>query len=79
MRIIVVGGGIAGLGAADRLRDDGHDIVLLEQDTEVGGRCRSVLWHGVWAVTGAFAFLGAESNLSDLARKLGIDQPDGLA
>jgi protoporphyrinogen/coproporphyrinogen III oxidase len=79
MRVIVIGGGIAGLGAADRLRDDGHEVVLLEQDSEPGGRCRSVLWHGVWAVTGAFAFLGAETNLADLARKLGIDQPDGLA
>ncbi|WP_322516557.1 FAD-dependent oxidoreductase [Rhodopseudomonas palustris] len=78
MRIIVVGGGIAGLGAAHRLREDGHEVVLLEQDTEPGGRCRSVEWHGVWAVTGAFAFLGAETNLIDLARKLGIDQPDGM-
>lgn len=78
MRIIVVGGGIAGMGAADRLREAGHDIVLLEQDAEAGGRCRSVQWHGVWAVTGAFAFLGAETNLTDLARKLGIDQPDGM-
>ncbi|ABD08073.1 Amine oxidase [Rhodopseudomonas palustris HaA2] len=78
MRVIVVGGGIAGLGAAHRLREDGHEVVLLEQDTEAGGRCRSVHWHGVWAVTGAFAFLGAETNLTDLARKLGIDQPDGM-
>jgi len=78
MRVIVVGGGIAGMGAADRLRDDGHEVVLLEQDTEAGGRCRSVHWNGVWAVTGAFAFLGAETNLTDLARKLGIDQPDGM-
>ncbi|RED27269.1 oxygen-dependent protoporphyrinogen oxidase [Rhodopseudomonas thermotolerans] len=78
MRIIVVGGGIAGMGAADRLREAGHDIVLLEQDAEAGGRCRSVQWHGVWAVTGAFAFLCAETNLTDLARKLGIDQPDGM-
>jgi oxygen-dependent protoporphyrinogen oxidase len=38
-----------------------------------------VLWQGVWAVTGAFAFLGAETNLIDLARKLGIYQPDTVA
>lgn len=79
MRVIVVGGGIAGLGAAFRLREAGHAVVLLEKDTEVGGRCRSVLWNGVWAVTGAFAFLGSETNLTEQAKKLGIHQPDQLA
>lgn len=79
MRVVVVGGGIAGLGAAFRLREAGHQVVLVEQDAEAGGRCRSVLWNGVWAVTGAFAFLGAETNLTDLADKLGIHQPDQLA
>ena len=78
MRVIVVGGGIAGLGAAFRLREAGHEVVLLEKDAEPGGRCRSVLWNGVWAVTGAFAYVGAETNLLDQARKLGIDAPEGL-
>ncbi len=79
MRVIVVGGGIAGLGAAYRLREAGHDVTVLEKDGEPGGRCRSVQWHGIWAVTGAFAFLGAETNLIDLARKLDIYQPEALA
>ncbi len=61
MRAIVVGGGIAGLGAAFRLREAGHEVVLLEKESEPGGRCRSVLWNGVWAVTGALAYLGAET------------------
>lgn len=79
MRVIVVGGGIAGLAAAFRLREEGHEVVLLEKDDEPGGRCRSVPWHGVWAVTGAFAFLGAETNLIEQARKLGIyDEPQAL-
>ena len=42
MRVIVVGAGIAGLGAAYKLREEGHEVVLLEKDTEPGGRCRSV-------------------------------------
>lgn len=77
-RVIVVGGGIAGLGAALRLREAGHEVVLLEKASEAGGRCRSVYWQGVWAVTGAFAFLGAETNLVELAQKLDIYQPDQL-
>jgi oxygen-dependent protoporphyrinogen oxidase len=75
MRVIVVGGGIAGLGAAWRLRELGHEVVLLERHAEPGGRCRSVPWHGQWAATGAVAFLGAEANLLEQARKLGIDGP----
>lgn len=75
MRVIVVGGGIAGLGAAWRLRELGHEVVLLEQEPEPGGRCRAVQWRGHWAVTGAVAFLGAETNLLDQARRLGIDGP----
>jgi len=78
MRVIVVGGGIAGLGAAYHLREKGHQVVLLEKEQEPGGRCRSVLWNGVWAVTGAFAFLGAENNLIALSEKLGLHRPDDL-
>mgnify|MGYP000550622320 CR=1 FL=1 len=79
MRVIVVGAGIAGLGAAFRLRELGHEVVLLEKDGEPGGRCRSVLWHGIWAVTGAFAFLGSETGLIEQATKLGLYTPDQLS
>lgn len=78
MRVIIVGGGIAGLGAAWRLRELGHEVVLLEQEAEPGGRCRSVHWQGRWADTGAVAFLGSEDNLLEQARKLGIGGPDQL-
>ena len=79
MRVIVVGAGIAGLGAAYRLRELGHEVVLLEKDAEPGGRCRSVPWHGLWPVTGAFAFLGSETNLIEQATKLGLYTPDQLS
>ncbi|MBS0593803.1 MAG: FAD-dependent oxidoreductase [Proteobacteria bacterium] len=79
MRVIVVGAGIAGLGAAYRLREEGHEVVLLEKAAEPGGRCRSVQWQGLWAVTGAFAFLGSETNLVEQAQKLGLYTPDQLS
>jgi oxygen-dependent protoporphyrinogen oxidase len=77
--VIVVGAGIAGLGAAYRLREAGHEVVLLEKDAEPGGRCRSVQWHGLWAVTGAFAFLGSETNLVEQAQKIGLYTADQLS
>jgi oxygen-dependent protoporphyrinogen oxidase len=38
LRVVVVGAGLAGLGAAWRLAREGCDVVLLERETRVGGR-----------------------------------------
>jgi phytoene desaturase len=37
-RAVVVGGGVGGLAAAIRLRGNGHDVVLLERNDELGGK-----------------------------------------
>lgn len=72
MHIAIVGAGIAGLGAALRLRDLGHQVTIFDRNTDAGGRCRSVHWQGGWRITGAFAFISSETNLIDQARALGI-------
>ncbi|AHG03346.1 phytoene dehydrogenase [Halobacterium sp. DL1] len=40
-RVVVVGGGLAGLVAARHLAEDGCDVTLYERDPDVGGRVRS--------------------------------------
>jgi len=40
--IVVLGGGIAGLGAAAALAEAGSDCVVLEREPEPGGHCRSL-------------------------------------
>ena len=43
---IVIGGGLAGLTAANALAGDGHKVVLLEQSQHLGGRAITQQDHG---------------------------------
>lgn len=36
-KILVVGGGVAGLSAADALAELGHDVELVEKEASLGG------------------------------------------
>ncbi|MEP7201047.1 MAG: NAD(P)/FAD-dependent oxidoreductase [Ilumatobacteraceae bacterium] len=42
MRIVVVGAGMAGLAATQRLIQDGHHVTLIEGGARLGGRARTV-------------------------------------
>jgi oxygen-dependent protoporphyrinogen oxidase len=77
-RVVVVGGGIAGLAAAHRLRDANPDldIVLLEQADRLGGKIHTMSFAGVPVETGAETFVvreqGAESAVLALAGRVGL-------
>lgn len=76
MHVAVVGGGMAGLAAAWRLRRHGHAVTILDANADLGGRCRSFQWHGRWLIRGAAAFVGSEKNLIEQARELGVYTPE---
>jgi protoporphyrinogen/coproporphyrinogen III oxidase len=79
MRIVVVGGGIAGLAAAHRASSLGADVLVVEQSPVVGGKLRAAaLPSGEWVEAGAEAFAvrdpqtGAPSAAADLVEELGL-------
>ncbi len=58
-RVIVVGAGISGLVAACRLADAGHEVLVLEQADEPGGKIGVVQRDGYLLERGPNSFLGS--------------------
>ncbi|MBU2662383.1 protoporphyrinogen oxidase [Actinoplanes bogorensis] len=81
-RVAVIGGGIAGLAAAVRLRDltpPDTEIIVYEQSGALGGKLRTGELAGVSVERGAESFLmtgsdGAESAAVGLVRRLGLER-----
>ena len=71
--VVVVGGGIAGLAAAHRLRAQGRDVLLLEASPQVGGVLRRREVAGVGVDVGAEAMLNRRPEGVALAAELGLD------
>lgn len=67
--IVIVGAGMAGLGAALTLRRAGHDVVVLERLGEVGGLARSVEFKGhVFDVGPHYFFLDVSPEVNALVQ-----------
>jgi oxygen-dependent protoporphyrinogen oxidase len=71
-RVVVVGGGVAGLTAARDLVAAGHDVLLLESSSRVGGKLHRTPVAGVTVDVGAEAMLNRRPEGVDLARSLGL-------
>jgi len=73
-RVVIVGGGVAGLAAAQALSaaDDAPQVTLLESSGRVGGRIRTVPFGGVQLDVGPDALLSRAPGGVELCRSLGL-------
>lgn len=71
--IVVVGAGIAGLGAARALNDSGHRVIVVEARDRVGGRIHTTMIGSQPVDLGASWIHGVDVNpLTDLAVRAGL-------
>src|SRR5258708_20021112 len=70
--VIVVGGGIAGLGAAVRLKDRGLEPLVLEAESRVGGRMTTDRVNGFVVDRGVTLFGNAFPSMRALVMRLGL-------
>src|SRR5207245_8352709 len=68
--VIVIGGGIAGLGAALRLKDRGLDPLVLEAESRVGGRMTTDRVNGFVIDRGVTLLGNAFGSMRALVRRL---------
>lgn len=71
--VVVVGAGLAGLTAADRIASAGHDVLVLEGRDRVGGRVLSVTVAGVKVDAGATWVAPHHAAVRELATRLGCE------
>jgi squalene-associated FAD-dependent desaturase len=73
MKVVVVGGGIAGLAAATRLVDGGHEVTLFERRATLGGRAFSVVDETTGDVidNGQHLFMGCYRALRAFLERIG--------
>lgn len=74
-QVAVIGGGIAGLGAAYTLKRAGVDVTVFESAPEAGGRIRSQQWGGAWVDRGAEFIADTDlSHFRPVIDELGLSQ-----
>ncbi|HUA41246.1 MAG TPA: hydroxysqualene dehydroxylase HpnE [Streptosporangiaceae bacterium] len=71
-RVVVIGGGLAGITAAIGLRDAGVAVTLLESRPRLGGAASSYARAGMMIDNGQHVFLGCCSSYQGLLARLGV-------
>ena len=75
-RVVIVGGGWAGLSAAIELGRHDIPVILLESAKQLGGRARSVQIDSLDVDNGQHMLLGAYESTLDLLRRIGVNEID---
>ncbi|MXX70002.1 MAG: FAD-dependent oxidoreductase [Gemmatimonadales bacterium] len=70
--VVVVGAGMAGLGAAYTLRKHGLDVTVFEASPDIGGRVTGKQIDGFHVDVGANVFLESYGTIRQLASELGV-------
>jgi len=74
IRVVVVGGGLAGITAAIALAESGADVTLLEARPRLGGATCSFSRDGLTVDTGQHVFLGCCSAYRGLLARIGMTE-----
>jgi protoporphyrinogen oxidase len=72
MRTVVIGAGVAGLGAARRIQQAGGAPVVFESGDRVGGRIKTVRRDGLVFDVGAFIYLGSYAESTQEMHDVGL-------
>ncbi len=72
-RMVVVGGGLAGLSAALVAADAGADVTVLEARPRLGGATASFARDGMWVDTGQHVFMRCCTAYRGFLRRLGVE------
>ena len=72
-KLVVIGGGWAGIAAAVHATDRGHRVTLLEMAPRLGGRSRSVDVGGLALDNGQHILIGAYVDTLGLLKKVEVD------
>ncbi|MBW1806982.1 MAG: protoporphyrinogen oxidase [Deltaproteobacteria bacterium] len=72
-KVIIIGGGIAGLACAWRLRSAGCPIELLEAAGQAGGNIRTEMIDGFRIERGPHTFLPSSDDIFSLATEVGLE------
>lgn len=75
MKVLIIGGGICGLGAALLLGRDGHDVTLLERDAAPPPKSPQCAWDD-WSRRGVAQFRQPHNFMPGLRRLLERELPD---
>ena len=74
MKYVVIGAGLSGLAAAHRLKDAGHEVIVLEAGSVPGGRCQVIEKHGFTIEFGPDLTSASYERYFALVDKLGLTQ-----